>query len=297
MQNKFKNFIVYFISKYGFIYSKVHYIISYIIFYKLHKKKLSLYKAALTGKKNDKFKIILKDINEKGYSKCKLSEIFSKHNELLEFLKAKVEINKSRKKNTNKSFFHNLYDLQVTENNDVFVEFSTSKQILEICSNYLKSIPILSGIQIIKSEKSEKKFSSMNWHFDSHHNKLLKIMILIHDVSEKNGPTTFLDKNSTELLIKKNFLFRCPKYFQDSELKHYMFDLDQRILKFTGKAGDVLIIDTSKCFHMGSRCETERYQSIITYNPVLTNDLDTLKLDQNKKDINKLIDSNIFQNF
>ena len=50
-----------------------------------------------------------------------------------------------------------------------------------------------------------------------------------------------------------------------------------KINEFTGKRGDILFIDTSKCLHMGSRCRKIRFQLFITYTPILTYDINTLK--------------------
>ena len=62
----------------------------------------------------------------------------------------------------------------------------------------------------------------------------------------------------------------------DDELKKVNNNYTDEIVSFTGKKGDILIIDTSKCLHMGSRCNSERYQLFITYTPIETNDLNTL---------------------
>ena len=131
----------------------------------------------------------------------------------------------------------------------------------------------------------------MNWHIDNHHNNLIKIMYLPYDLNYKDGPTCFLNKNSTKNLLTNNFYFKSPRYFADDELKKVKDNYIDEVVSFTGKKGDILIIDTSKCLHMGSRCNSERYQLFITYTPIETNDLNTLSSIKKYKFLNEKIKS------
>lgn len=288
MKKKIKTFALFVLGKYGFIWSKISFSISFIYKFSLHRQKKLKFKKINLVKKNFNLEI-LNNLNKNGYSICNLKDIYEKSNELFNFLEKQVKGKQDLNNATKKSFFHNIYEVDIKSGRDELIDFATSKNIIEIISNYLKTLPIVSGVQIIKSDINKNFFSSMNWHFDSHHNKLIKIIFPIHNLHDKHGPTSFLDKITTNKLIKKNFLFKSPRYFEDSEIKSYLPNLDNQIIKFLGKKGEVLLIDTSKCFHMGSRCEEIRYQTFITYNPVLTNDLDTLKFSNGIKFINNLV--------
>lgn len=288
MKNKIKTFALFILGKYGFIWSKINFFISFVYKFNLHKQKKLKFKKKNLIEKNLNLEI-LNNLNKNGYSICNVKDIYDKPNELFNFLEKQVKDKQDHINATKKSFFHNIYEVNIGAGRDELIDFAISKNIIEIISNYLNIFPIISGVQIIKSDINKNFFSSMNWHFDSHHNKLIKIIFPIHNLNDKHGPTTFLDKITTNKLIKKNFLFKSPRYFEDSEIKSYLPNLDDKIIKFLGKKGEVLLIDTSKCFHMGSRCEKIRYQTFITYNPILTNDLDTLNFSSEIKYINNLI--------
>lgn len=278
-----KIYYVYF-SKFGVVYRKINSWISYFLNFKEINLRKKLYKKKISQIKNKKIDFILSKLNTEGYYKTNLKE-FDIHFDISQ------EINSSKidpQNQTKKAFFKNLYSFKF---NDKISKFSINKDFIELISKYLKSSPIINNIQLIKSEVvSDKKFySSMNWHIDNHHNKLIKIMYLPHDLYNNDGPTCFLNKNSTQNLFKKNFYFTSPRYFRDDEIKKVNNNYTDDILSFTGKKGDILIIDTSKCLHMGSRCNSERYQLFITYTPIETNDLNTLSSLKKYQSLNEKI--------
>ena len=57
--------------------------------------------------------------------------------------------------------------------------------------------------------------SSMNWHKDLHHKKLIKIMLFVSDVFKENGPTTIINK-----MNKKIKYINYPDYFSDEDLRN-----------------------------------------------------------------------------
>ena len=68
-------------------------------------------------------------------------------------------------------------------------------------------------------------------------------------------------------------------------------NLQNEINIFTGKKGDIIMLDTSKCFHMGSRNANERIQLFITYSEIFTNDLNSLKNLKKNFTVNKEIEN------
>jgi hypothetical protein len=265
-----KIYYVYF-SKFGVVYNKINSWISHFLNFKEINLRKKLYKKKISLIKNNKIDFILSKLNTNGYYMTNLKEFDIDFDISQEINSSKIDLQNQGKK----TFFKNLYSF---EPGDKISKFSINKNFIELISKYLKLSPIINNILLIKSEVvSDKKFySSMNWHIDNHHNNLIKIMYLPHDLNYKDGPTCFLNKNSTQNLLKNNFYFKSPRYFEDDELKKVNNNYTDEIVSFTGKKGDILIIDTSKCLHMGSRCNSERYQLFITYTPIETNDLNTL---------------------
>tara|TARA_B100001093_G_scaffold517628_1_gene599788 strand:+ start:864 stop:1727 length:864 start_codon:yes stop_codon:yes gene_type:complete len=282
-----KKVLVYF-AKYGKIYSLVSYIISFIVNFKIHLKKKKIFNNYINQKKvEESLSHIINELNENGYYKSSLDSL-NLSNKILDLTKKLVN-NKGQK--TNKNFFDNSYKF---DNEDEVTNFALQEKLLVIIARYLKICPTINSIQFITSNSiNEKLYSSMNWHLDSHHKKLIKIIFLPFDLTEENGPTHFLDKITTQKIIKKDNYFSAPNYFTDDEFKNIYPNYENKICKLIGKKGDFLIIDTSKCFHMGSRNAKDRHQMFFTYTPVLTFDLESnknlIKYDKLNKKIEKLL--------
>ena len=99
------------------------------------------------------------------------------------------------------------------------------------------------------------------WHQDTHDgNRLLRIFLLINDVNESNGPLVVLDREET----KKNWTFIKDRYTVHN--KNSRRDFKNQI-KFTGKSGDYLIVDTSNCMHRAGIPESQRDMLQITLYP------------------------------
>lgn len=272
MNNIFKKKALIYFAKYGKIYSLISYMISFMFNFKIHFKKKKIFNVYVKQKKiENSLANIINELNEKGYYKSSLEKLHLS-NEIL--MASKKLINK-RGQNTRKNFFENLYEFN---EEDEITNFALQEKLLDIISGYLKICPTINSIQFISSNSKKKEYySSMNWHLDSHHKKLIKIIFLPFDLSNENGPTHYLDKTTTQKIIQKDNYFSAPNYFSDNEFKNICPDYENQINKLIGKKGDFLIIDTSKCFHMGSRNAENRFQIFFTYTPILTFDLESTK--------------------
>ena len=268
-----KIYLLYF-SKYGKIYSLCNYFFSYLLAYKIHSNNRKKFVKIKEKLNNNDYEIIniAKKISEFGYYKTNLKDIGFDNSVLDTIDKHKNEAGKK----TNNFFFNNLYNYSF---NDELSRFSTSENFMKIASIYLNIFPIINNIQIIKSDIADDQqyYSSMNWHLDKHHEKLIKVMILPYDLNSDDGPTCFLDKKVSKEIINNDSYFSSPIYFKDEEILSADLQYKNKINEFTGKRGDILFIDTSKCLHMGSRCRKIRFQLFITYTPILTYDINTLK--------------------
>jgi len=117
----------------------------------------------------------------------------------------------------------------------------------EICEylgdNFLYEPTLVFRTLNIPSELETYDVYSNIWHQDSHDgDRLLKIFILLMDVSEDDGPFTYLDRATT------------LKYWTDLA-ERWSFSKFAKIPKFkeeikaTGRRGDYLIINTASCMH------------------------------------------------
>lgn len=287
-----KNILLVYFTKFGRIYSLISYLISFLINFNSHFKKKKLFNKFIikfNNNKNFTTKNIVKQLNEKGFYKTNTRKLLISDNELNKF----IEYNKINANNINSSKKGFFFVKEFNEH-EIF-HFSTiilNKVFLKIVSLYFKTYPVIHSARHVKTNSThiKKYYSSMNWHLDNHHNKMIKIILLTSDVNIQSGPLCFVNKNISKI-IKQNLYFKAPIYFTDDEMLNCYTNFQNEINIFTGKKGDILILDTSKCFHMGSRNANEREQFFITYSEILTNDLNSLKNLKKNFTVNKEIES------
>lgn len=144
-----------------------------------------------------------------------------------------------------------------------FVKFALQEEIIGIASRYFNQIPYLTNITLrysFPTTGSEWEHSQL-WHKDYNDSKELKFFIYCSDVrSSKNGPFSFLPKQFSER-IPNSFL---PRRISDSELRSTVEP--DTIVEVLGPPGTVLLVDTAKCYHQGSRCIEPRLAFWLTFN-------------------------------
>lgn len=176
-------------------------------------------------------------------------------------------INLGQRSNNNKDFMANyLSDNLLLENKEIFLDFITNPSILSAATNYLGYIPVLNSIKILKSEikkKNQNNYSSSQlYHLDQSDKPLFKIIFLISDTYEKNGPFTFIKKKSSQQIqnkVKSGILK--SDLVKDHVIEKYLDEKDE--VKVIGKKGTCIYVDSSQCFHRGSRNNIEERRIII----------------------------------
>lgn len=87
--------------------------------------------------------------------------------------------------------------------------------------------------------------SSQLYHLDGDFNPQVKVMVLLADTDIEQGPLSFIPAARSAALAEQ-LGYVTTKRVADSLIP------DEPIV-FTGLAGSILLIDTSRCFHFGSR--------------------------------------------
>ena len=134
---------------------------------------------------------------------------------------------------------------------DTIMRFVLSDCILDAAIGYLGQVPLLQKVNLWRSTPSPAQISgSQYYHRDHIDTRQAKFFVLLNDVTMENGPLTLIPAGESEKLTARinhaGGRVEDDVLFQHVEKKHEV--------PFTGKAGDVLIADTSRCFHFGSRC-------------------------------------------
>ena len=142
------------------------------------------------------------------------------------------------------------------------LKFASSDQLLSIISSYLGTVPIIGDIRLWVSTKNDKIESSQKLHIDQEDYRQVKLFLYVEDVTSSQGPLTFFPASQRDSIFK---IAREPfNRVHDHELGKEI--LESEMIEFSGNAGDIAFLDTSRCFHYGSRVrEGRRITLMIPY--------------------------------
>ena len=131
------------------------------------------------------------------------------------------------------------------------VRFALRDDVLAAVSVYLRIVPFLTSIQVFHSDTIEGvPTSSQLYHCDGDDVTQIKIFVYCSDVDAASGPLTVLDAAATTQVQ------RSTRYWYRSRLTDEQVDAvvgaghDHPIL---GPSSTAAFVDTSRCFHFGSR--------------------------------------------
>lgn len=145
-----------------------------------------------------------------------------------------------------------------------FYDFALSSTILEPIVDYMGTIPVLSrtrppGLRMMESNAGlddridPPLGASQLFHLDLHDSPLVYVVVLLDEVTEECGPWSFLPASVSDRAQRAmEYQKRGVPYRIPDEMMYEHVDPDDLIV-FTGQPGDVLFIDSSRCFHYGSR--------------------------------------------
>ncbi len=146
----------------------------------------------------------------------------------------------------------------------MLVDFALQSNVLDVASEYCKFVPLLTAVKVLVSlpppggmaqARSSQLFHLDNADLPFQH---CKLFINVDDVSPKNGPFTFLSApDSDKISAAINYGHRGIDYRVKDEVVEQLIGTG-RSIAISGPAGRSVFIDTSRCFHLGSRVEEQR---------------------------------------
>jgi hypothetical protein len=159
-----------------------------------------------------------------------------------------------------KYYFLSLWEKGVLDLGNPFVRFSLSDEILGIVNGYLEMSARLINVDLwYHLPMRGPNLASQNWHRDPTDRKVLKVFFYLRDVDESSGPFQFVLGSHEVGPFGKIFPRKLPagvyppadaveKKFSDMQRRHY-----------TGKAGTIVIVDTSGLHRGGHVLDRDRY--------------------------------------
>jgi hypothetical protein len=175
-----------------------------------------------------------------------------------------------------RSYFQDMWTPADLETYPSFLDFVTSSDVLAPVGDYLKCIPALSntlpsGIRFVESnaafdDQPNHPHDSQLYHIDYYSLPNVYVLVLLKDTTPEQGPWTFLPRSiSQDAANKLNYWSRQHGYRLSDEQIYSVVDRKQ-VIEFCGKRGTVLFIESSGCFHYGSRNSIKpRFQLMIGY--------------------------------
>jgi hypothetical protein len=157
-------------------------------------------------------------------------------------------------KNCNKKDYLISIPYQEDDLNGPLLKLATSPDLVDIAADYLGFIPILSNIQIWHSPNKESGYKgSQLYHLDYADVSQCKLFIPIEEIDHDTGPLTFIAADLSDKIAKavKYKLSEGEHRVSDSKVDE-VIGMNQSI-PAVGKPGEMVIVDTCRCFHYGSR--------------------------------------------
>jgi len=150
-----------------------------------------------------------------------------------------------------KAFLQNLLDTSTLDLSVPLLRLALDPGVLSAVATYLGVPPLLTAVALFRSESSDLDLrSSQLFHCDGDDVRQMKVFVHCSDVDEASGPLTVLDgAASATVMDATRYQFR-QRLTDDQVLA--VVD-PARIHAFLGPAGTTVFVDTSRCFHYGSR--------------------------------------------
>jgi hypothetical protein len=134
----------------------------------------------------------------------------------------------------------------------VYMRFALSDDVVAIVSRYLGMVPILTKVDVWYSAHIDRPtWSSQLFHLDYADVTQLKLFLHCSDVALTSGPLTIVNAADSRQLAKR-VKYRFEHTRVTDEAVDAAIGLDRK-LALAGPRGTAHFVDTSRCFHFGSR--------------------------------------------
>ncbi len=200
---------------------------------------------------------------DEGYKFIKYSKLFQKVENIDQILK---KINIDLKKLDLEKFSNSEEGIVKLKSSKDFdydspeFKFVTSKYLIEIVSKYLNCIPILTSLSLWCSPNN--KFienSSQEYHLDHEDYKQIKGFLYLNEIDLQTGPVNIINASESDHIqnLMDYKMTEANKRVNDKMIQDLKKDIEINEKIMTGSSGDLLLCDTSSCFHFGSRLGTK----------------------------------------
>ncbi len=187
-----------------------------------------------------------------------------------------------------RAFFQQIINDDAIARYPSILDFATSTDVLRTVVDYMGIIPILSvakplGVRLNESwqqyagPSNGRYQESQLFHCDYHDAPMVYVIVALRDITVRHGPFCFLPA-STSARAAAALKYHCrgtPHRISDKQM--YAVADRNELVEFVCPAGTVLFLDSTTCFHFGSRdAETPRHMMMYAYVSVCRSDFGDL---------------------
>ena len=153
------------------------------------------------------------------------------------------------------------------------VRYGLTEELVLPVAHYMGQIPVMPVIFLWHSVPCNKPLQgSQLWHLDHSDVRQIKVFVFLQDIDEDNGPLVLIPApRSQKLRQQLRYNWHNRRRITDKEM-YRLINPDKDVVKITGAKGTAAIVDTSRCFHHGSRLQRDsrnvllyRYMSYATF--------------------------------
>jgi hypothetical protein len=149
----------------------------------------------------------------------------------------------------------NLLPADAVSLDSSFMRLALDDEVVASVSAYLGVVPVLNTVDVWHSRPVEGEArSSQLFHLDGADVSQVKLFVHCTDVTEASGPLTVLDAASSRRLAKKLGYRIGDSRVPDERVVETLGNASKPV-SLTGPRGTAHFVDTSRCFHFGSRVQ------------------------------------------
>lgn len=190
-----------------------------------------------------------------------------------------------------KAFLQNILPEDASERYPAILDFATSPEVVSPISRQAGFVPHLSGNlpRGARLMESSTKFDpspdtwrrSQLWHMDFHSLPTIYVIVALRDIAPEDGPLHFLGAAASRRAAEALPYGERGSPYRVTDERMYSVVDPSEVQRFVGPAGSVLLIDSSRCFHFGSRKPAHpRYHMQYAYVSPVRNDFTGLLREQ-----------------
>ena len=135
-----------------------------------------------------------------------------------------------------------------------YLRLALRPDVVAAVSVYLGMVPVISHLNVFYSASgADEARSSQLFHCDADGTAQMKIFVLCTEVTRAHGPLTLLDAR-TSRDVRQRLDYHFGGKLKDKRLAGIVDESDHHPI--IGPSGTVCFVDTTQCFHFGSRVES-----------------------------------------